>query len=123
MPERRSSVPRAKRGASGAPRLSPTSRRSEGPPTCAKTRRRSSSRLRGRLIAPAAARSHRRVSDAAAASALSGLEREAHADRVVAAIDVERLAGDAGGEIRAQEGGSIADVLERDVATERCDLG
>mgnify|MGYP003693693539 CR=1 FL=1 len=39
------------------------------------------------------------------------------------AVDVEDLAGDAVGQIRAQERGGIAHVLERDVAAHRRDIG
>ena len=44
---------------------------------------------------------------------------EGHADDVEAGVDVEDLAGDAGGEVGAEERGGVADVLDRDVALER----
>ena len=44
---------------------------------------------------------------------LRGLEREAHADGAEATVDVENLAGDPGGQIRAQEGGGIADEADK----------
>src|SRR5256886_8849867 len=65
----------------------PTSRKCGARRTCARTPRPSSSEAGG----------------GAGPSAL-GLEREAHADRAEAAVDVEDLSGDACREVRAQEG-------------------
>ena len=56
-------------------------------------------------------------------SAFAGFLRKAHAHRAESAIDVEDLAGDAVGEIRAQERGGIAHVFERDIAAQRRDFG
>ena len=42
-----------------------------------------------------------------------------HAEHVVAGVDVGDLAGDAGGQVRAQERGDVADVLDRDAAAQR----
>src|SRR5690606_33376691 len=42
-----------------------------------------------------------------------------HADDVVAAVDVGDFTGDARGEVRAQERGGIADVLDGDRAPDR----
>jgi len=43
----------------------------------------------------------------------------AHAGDEIAGVDVDVLAGDAGSEIRAQEGGCVADLLNRDVTLQR----
>src|SRR5438132_12046254 len=48
---------------------------------------------------------------------------EAHANGIEAAVDVDDLAGNAGGEIGAQEGSGIAHVLEGHIAAQRGDLG
>src|SRR6202030_1887323 len=80
--------------------------------------RRGSAPYRGRTQEPQGLRvSAAPPIEGGACSALPlGLEREAHADGAEAAVDVKDLPGDAGGEIRAKEGGGVADVLERHVA-------
>ena len=43
----------------------------------------------------------------------------AHAGDEIAGVDIHVLAGDAGGEIRAQESGGVADLLDGDVTLQR----
>src|SRR5438132_13115427 len=59
------------------------------------------------------------------ASRSSGLRLlgEAHANGIEAVVDVDDLAGNAGGQVGAQERGGIAHVLERHIAPQRGDLG
>src|SRR5690606_38386278 len=42
---------------------------------------------------------------------------QVHADRVIPAVDVQDLARDPRGEVRAQERGGVADILGGDVAS------
>src|SRR5690348_2774394 len=48
-----------------------------------------------------------------------GFLRKAHPHSVEAAVDVEDLAGDPGGEVRAKKCGGVADVFLSDVTPER----
>src|SRR5690606_33008496 len=54
-----------------------------------------------------------------AAGALLAFVQPGHADDVVAAVDIGDLAGDARGQVRTQERGGVADVLDRDRAPDR----
>src|SRR5258706_15449409 len=52
-----------------------------------------------------------------------GLVGEAHAHRAEPTVDVEDLTGDARGHAGAQEGGGVADILDRDIAAQWGDTG
>src|ERR1700686_2854521 len=80
----------------------PMLRKCGAPRTCARTPRPSS---------------RRRAGCGRGLSAL-GLQREAHADRAEAAVDVEDLPGDARRQVRAQESGGITYILEGHVAAQ-----
>src|SRR5205807_1041642 len=109
MRRRRSPARGRKPSASARTTPARTSRKCGARRTCARTRKRSSSRE-----APGAGGPLSR-------SALR-FEREAHADGAEAVVDIEDLARDSGGQVRAEEGGGVAHVLEGDVAAERGDF-
>src|SRR5690606_16514702 len=44
---------------------------------------------------------------------------ERHADRAVAGVDVDDLAGDTGTQVGGKEGSSVADILDRHITTQR----
>src|ERR1700756_2588679 len=68
------------------------------------------------------ARTRRRSSRLDLAALALDLEREAHPDRAEATVHVDDLTRDAGREVGTEEGGRVADVLERHIAPHWGDL-